>query len=144
MASTVPTPTATPTDPTAEAPILPGPADLVEEYLTLVEERRAIEDRLAFIRGELELLAAAALNDARPRGRFVGSRGAISARLQPTCIFDRNAVLKELQRAGRLADVAVVQGPSLARFLAKEPQLAARLSDLIRHRKSVVLMASQG
>lgn len=123
---------------------LEAPSDLVERYLELTAERRALEDRLAYVKGELELLAAGSLNDQTPRGRFVAENGAISARLQPTCVFDRVAVAQELQRAGRLADVAVVQGPALARYLARDPVMAARLRDLVRFRKSVVLMAAQG
>lgn len=126
----------------SEAPRLEGPADLVEAYLELVEQRRVVEEKLAYVKAELELVAAAHLNDRAPRGRFVSARGAISARLQPTCVFDRPAVMKELQRAGRLADVASVSGPQLARFLAKEPVLAARLGEMVRKRSSVVLMAT--
>lgn len=125
-----------------EAPVLAGPSDLVEEYLRLVEERRALDERLAFVRAELELFAASALTDAAPRGRFLGSRGAIAARLQPTCVFDRAGVARELQRMGKLAEVAVLQGPGLARYLAKDPVVAARISDMVRMRRSVVLVAT--
>ena len=140
MVATVPTkPSLFNDDP--EVMTLDGPSDLVEEYLRLVEERRAIDDRLSFVRAELELLAAQSLNDASPRGRFLGKGGAVNARLQPTCTFDRAAVARELQRVGRLADVAVLQGPALARYLVKEPALAAKLGEMVRMRRSVVLMA---
>lgn len=128
----------------SETPRLEAPSDLVERYLELTAERRALEDRLSYVKGELELLAAESLNEQTPRGRFVAEHGAVSARLTPTCVFDRVAVAKELQRAGRLADVAVLQGPALARYLARDPVMAARLKDMVRFRKSVVLMATQG
>jgi hypothetical protein len=140
MSATVPRPLQTTI--ASELPLLEGPAELVDQYLDLVQERRAIEDRLAFVRAELELAAATALSDAAPRGRFVGARGAIAARLQPTCAFDRQAVARELQRMGKLAEVAILQGPGLARYLGKEPQLAARLGDMVRMRRSIVLMAA--
>lgn len=125
-----------------EPPVLEAPAQLVARYLELSAQRRAIEDQLAFVRSELELVAASLLSDAVPRGRFLGpSGGAVAVRLQPTCFFDKGAVAKELQRVGRLSDVAVLNGPMLARFLAKEPALAARLGDRVRQRRSVVLMA---
>lgn len=144
--TSVPTPSRVPSlfepsVPEPEPPVLEAPEHLVRTYVELVAERRRLEDRLAYIRGELEMLAASALSEATPRGRFLAGDGHISARLQPTCVFDKGAVARELQKAGRLADVAVLQGPALARFLAKEPVLAARLSDLVRMRRSVVLMA---
>lgn len=124
-----------------DAPVLEAPEHLVRTYLELVAERRRIEDRLAYIKGELEMLASSALSESTPRGRFLVGDAVIAARLQPTCVFDKGEVMKELQRAGRLADVAVLQGPALARFLAKDAALAARLSPMVRMRKSVVLMA---
>lgn len=140
MSATVPTkPSLFNDDP--EVPVLAGPADLVEEYIRLVEERRAIDDRLSFVRAELELAAATNLSEAAPRGRFLGKGGAVNARLQPTCTFDRAAVARELQRIGKLADVAVLQGPALARYLVKEPALAAKLGEMVRMRRSIVLMA---
>lgn len=141
MSATVPRPLTT-ENPNAEIPILEGPSDLVQEYLDLVQERRALDDRLAYVRAELELVAATSLSESVPRGRFLGTRGAIAARLQPTCAFDRQAVARELQRMGKLAEVAILQGPGLARYLAKEPQLAARLGEMVRMRRSVVLMAA--
>lgn len=125
----------------AEIPTLAGPEELVEEYIRLVEGRRAIDDRLSFVRAELELVAATSLSEGAPRGRFLGKGGAVNARLQPTCTFDRAAVARELQRMGKLADVAVLQGPALARYLVKEPALAARLGEMVRMRRSIVLMA---
>ncbi|HET6405332.1 MAG TPA: hypothetical protein VFH78_11855 [Candidatus Thermoplasmatota archaeon] len=141
MAATVP-PTPAALEPADEIPLLEGPQALVEEYLRLVEERRAVEDRLAFVRSELELLASQQLSDKLTRGRFVASRGAVAVRYQNTCVFDRAAVARELQRMGKLAEVAVLQGPGLARYLAHEPVVAARLADLVRMRRSIVLMAS--
>ena len=107
-----------------------------------MEERRALEDRLAFVRSELEMAASSHLNEKTTRGRFLSPRGAVAARLQSTCVFDRAAVARELQRMGKLAEVAVLQGPGLARYLAHEPVVAARLSDLVRMRRSIVLMAT--
>ena len=121
---------------------LEAPADLVTRYLELAAEKRALEDHLSYVRAELEMLAAAALSDAAPRGRFATATGAVNVRLQPTCVFDRGEVARQLQKAGRLADVATVTGPSLARFLAKEPALAARLGDLVRPRKAVVMTSA--
>lgn len=141
MSATVPTKASLFND-DPEIPSLDGPAELVEEYIRLVEERRAVDDRLAFVRAELELLAAQSLNEGAPRGRFLGKAGAVNARLQQTCTFDRAAVARELQRVGKLADVAVLQGPALARYLVKEPALAAKLGEMVRMRRSVVLMAS--
>lgn len=140
MSATVPTPPI-PTD-EPEVAILPAPRELVAEYLRLVEERRAVEERLAFVRAELELLAASSLSARTPRGRFESPRGAVAARLSSTCVFDRAAVARELQRMGKLADVAVIQGPGLARYLAREPVVAARLGDFVRMRKSIMLMAA--
>lgn len=134
----------TPTTPAATDPVLPaldGPRELVEEYLQLVAERRALDERLAYVRAELELLAAHALTDAAPRGRFLGASGAIAVRLQPTCVFDRSNVARELQRMGKLADVAVLQGPGLARYLQKETIVAARLGNMVRMRRAIVMMA---
>lgn len=121
--------------------MLEAPGDLVEAYLDLADERRALEERLAYVRAELELVAAASLSERVPRARFVGPRGAIQARLQATCTFDKPAVARELQRAGRLAEVATLAGPSLARFLAKEPRLAARVAEHVRPRRSIMLLA---
>ncbi|HUR69925.1 MAG TPA: hypothetical protein VM370_11825 [Candidatus Thermoplasmatota archaeon] len=134
-------PATTPTDST-HLPVLEGPSELIEEYLALVAERRAVDERLGFVRAELELFAAAALNDGAPRARFVGQGGAIAARLQATCVFDRANVARELQRMGKLADVAILQGPGLARYLAKEPQVSARLGNMVRMRRSIVLTAA--
>jgi hypothetical protein len=139
MSATVPLRTP---DTATEIPLLEGPKELIEEYLGLVDDRKAIEERLAYVRAELELFAASALSDIAPRGRFVSARGAIAARLQPTCIFDRSNVARELQRMGKLADVAILQGPGLARYLAKEPVVAARLGEMVRMRRSIVLMAA--
>lgn len=133
-------------DPDAEPapPTLHAPEDLVRRYLELTAQRRAIEDELAYVRAELELAAAEGLKDL-PKGRFVlPGGGAVLARMQPTCVFDKATVGRELQKAGRLVDVATLTGPALARFLAKEPVLAARLADHVRYRKSVGLMATQG
>jgi hypothetical protein len=127
--------------PPLDAVPLDAPEDLVSRYIALTAQRRAVEDQLAFVRAELEMIASSMLKEHNPRGRFSSAAGAISVRLQPTCVFDRGEVTRALQRAGRLADVAAVSGPSLARFLAKEPVLAARLSDHIRYRNSVVLNA---
>lgn len=135
-----------PANPAAEPEpaVLEAPADVVRRYLEVTAQRRALDDQIAWLRGELELAAALALSDARPRGRFVapGGAGFVAARLQPTCVFDRQVVGRELQRAGRLSDVAVLQRPALARFLAREPVVAARLGDLVRYRRNVVLMAA--
>lgn len=127
-----------------EAVPLEAPQELVARYLELTAQRRELEEKLAYVRAELEMVAASSLDEGRPRGRFRGpAGGAVAARLQPTCVFDRQEVARELQRQGRLADVAVLQGPTLARFLAKEPSVAARLAPMVRFRKSVVLMAAQ-
>ena len=125
-----------------ETVVLDAPSDLVARYLELAAEKRALEDHLSFVRAELEMLAVAALSDRAPRGRFAAGTGAVNVRLQPTCVFDRGEVARTLQKAGRLADVATVAGPALARFLAKEPALAARLGDMVRPRKSVVMTAA--
>jgi hypothetical protein len=146
MLSIPPRALATPEYPDERASaLLDAPPSLVERYLELTRARRAIEDQLAYVRGELELIAAASLNDASPRGRFAGARGGVvAARIMPTCSFDRLAVGRELQRMGRLHEVAVLQGPNLARYLAKEPVVAARLGEMIRHRRTVMLMAGSG
>lgn len=127
----------------SDAPVLDAPAYLVQRYIELNAQRRALDEQLAVIRAELEMVAASSLTEALPRGRLVSATGHVTARLQPTCVFDRGEVYRILQRAGRLNDVATVPGPTLARFLAKEPQLAARLGDLIRYRHSVVLHSLQ-
>lgn len=143
LAAPPPFDASTPTD--DAPPTLEAPETLVRRYLELTAQRRAVEDQLAYVRAELEMFAAPQLGDAVPRARFVAPGiGAIHARLQPTAVFDRVHVAKELQRMGRLHEVAQVQGPALARFLAKEPVAAARLGDMVRLRKSVVLMAAQG
>lgn len=129
-------------DETAEPPTLAAPEALVARYVELTRKRREIEDQLAYIRAELELAATARLNAAAPRGRFRAGSASILARLQPTCTFDKPFIAKELQRMGRLADVATVTGPALARFLAHEPTLAARLGEHVRYRNSVLLMAN--
>lgn len=126
----------------ADIPVLEGPSDLVEEYLRLVAERKEVEERLAFVRAELELFAAPALSEAVPRGRFQGRAGAIAVRLQKTCVFDRANVARELQRMGKLAEVAVLQGPGLARYLSKEPVVSARLGEMVRMRRSIILTAA--
>ena len=139
MLATPPRAHADAADAPPEAIALEAPHDLVTRYLELAAEKRALEDHLSFVRAELEMLAVSALSDGAPRGRFATGQGAINVRLQPTCVFDRGEVARALQKAGRLADVATVSGPSLARFLAKEPTLAARLGDMVRPRKAVVL-----
>lgn len=114
---------------------------LVRRYVELSAQRRALDEQLAFLRGELELLAAVSLREGEPRGRFVAPGvGSVVARLRPTCVFDRVAVGRELERGGRLHEVAWLQGPALARFLAREPVWAARLGGLVRARQGVVLM----
>lgn len=130
-------------DDPANAPTLDAPAYLVQRYVELTAQRRALEEQIAVIRAELEMVASASLSEATPKGRFVSPAGHVTARLQPTCVFDRGEVYKHLQKAGRLADVATVSGPQLARFLAREPHLAARLSDFVRHRHAVVLHSLQ-
>lgn len=119
---------------------LEAPTKLVERYLELTRTRRALDEQIAFLRSELELVAATTLREASPRGRFVSPVGVIAARLVPTCSFDRMAVARELQKGGRLSDVATLPGPTLARFLGREPVWAARLGPMVRHRHSVVLM----
>lgn len=126
-----------------EAPTLEAPEYLVQRYIELNAQRRALEEQIAVIRAELEMVAVSSLGETMPKGRFLSSAGHVTARLQPTCVFDRAEVSKALQRAGRLHEVATVTGPALARFLAKEPVLSARLSDLVRHRNSVVLTSVQ-
>lgn len=142
MAATVPTSVQQATEPGDEIPTLVGPVELVEEYIRLVGERRALEDRLAFVRAELEVTASLQLGESGTRGRFLSPHGTIAARVQKTCHFDRAAVARELQKMGKLADVAVIQGPGLARYLAHEPVVAARLAALVRPRRSIVLMAT--
>lgn len=137
------TPRALETDDTP-APVLEAPTALVERYLELTRARRHLEDQLAYVRSELEMVAAATLRDDAPRGRFVSRAGTVAARLHPTCVFDKPTVARELQRMGKLADVAIVQGPTLARYLAKEPIVAARLGEMVRPRRSVVLLAGSG
>lgn len=128
-------------DPTLQTTDLDAPARFVERYVELSRQRREIEEQLAFVRSELELIAASSLREAAPRGRFVAPSGrVVAARLMPTCSFDRAAVARELQRGGRLDDVATLPGPSLARFLDREPVWAARLQPLVRRRHSVMLM----
>ncbi len=130
------------TTPDPAPPVIEAPDSLVARYVELVQEKRRIEDQMAFLRAELELIATASLSEAIPRGRFLGSGGGeLHARLYPTCSFDRAEVGHVLQRAGRLTDVASIPGPSLARFLAKEPQMAARLGNLVRRRHGVMLIA---
>lgn len=123
---------------------LDAPERLVERYLELSRARRAIEEQLAFVRSELELIAATTLQPDAPRGRFVAPTGVVGARLMPTCSFDRQIVSRELQRGGRLDEVATLTGPSLARFLQREPVWAARLQPLVRPRQSVMLMTGSG
>lgn len=126
-------------------PPLAAPLDLVRRYLDLASQRRALDEQIAWARGELELLAASALSEGVPRGRFVAPGvGSIVARLEPTCVFDRITVGRELQRMGRLHEVAMLRGPPLARYLAKEPVVAARLGGLVRPRRGIVLMAAPG
>lgn len=125
---------------------LPASSDLVRRFVQLTAQRRALEEQLAFLRGELELAAASLLSEACPRGRFEGVEGpfVLSASLRPTCVFDRVVVAQELQRMGRLAEVATLQGPGVARYLAREPVVAARLGSLVRMRHSVVLTVGEG
>lgn len=134
------TPHALTETPTAESLTLDAPEKLVERYLELARLRRQVDEQLAFVRSELELVAAGTLRGESPRGRFVAPSGVVAARLLPTCAFDRQAVARELQKGGRLSDVATLQGPSLARFLQREPVWASRLAPMVRHRHSVVLM----
>gem|GEM_PF-4539833 len=130
-------------DERAEPALLAAPEDLVRRYVELTRKRREIEDQLAYLRAELELTASAALTREAPRGRFRAGDASVIARLQPSCVFDKALIARELQKAGRLADVATITGPGLARFLAGEPVLAARLGEHVRYRNSVVLMATQ-
>lgn len=127
----------------AEPASLAAPEDLVRRYVELTRKRCEIEDQLAYLRAELGLAASEALSKDRPRGRFRAGDASVIARLQPSCVFDKALVARELQKAGRLADVATVTGPALARFLASEPVLAARLGEHVRYRNGVVLMAAQ-
>lgn len=128
------------TDTEPEPVAIDAPEYLVERYLQLTAQRKQLDDQLAYVRAELELLAAPALKDASsPRGRFGGSEGAIHVRLQPTCVFDRAQVAMRLQKEGVLADVATIAGPTLARYLRSNGQVAARLGDSVRFRNSVVL-----
>jgi hypothetical protein len=122
--------------------LLDAPEYLVQRYLDLTAQRRALEEQIAVIRAELEILAVSSLSDERPRGRFAATNGQVTVRLQPTCVFERGEVARALQRAGKLAEVAVLPGPSVARFLAGDPALAARLGEMIRYRKAVVLTAN--
>lgn len=126
-----------------DAPTLDAPEALIQRYIELTTQRRVLEEQIAVLRAELEMIASSALSDATPKARFLSPIGHVTARIQPTCIFDRGEVYKQLQRAGRLADVATVTGPMLARFLAKEPRIAAQLGDLIRYRNGVVLHSLQ-
>jgi hypothetical protein len=126
----------------APAPDLAAPEELVRRYVELTRKRRDIEDQLAYLRAELELAASAALSKEAPRGRFRAGDATVLARLQPSAVFDKQLVARELQKAGRLADVATITGPQLARFLAAEPALAARLADHVRLRQAIVLMAA--
>lgn len=130
-------------DESTQAPDLAAPQDLVRKYVELTRKRRDLEDQLAYLRAELELVASQMLTKDAPRGRFRAGESSILARLQPSCVFDKQTVARELQKAGRLADVATISGPGLARFLANEPVLSARLADHIRFRNAVVLMAAQ-
>lgn len=120
---------------------LEAPDYLVRRYLELTAKRREVEEQLAVVRAELEILAVSSLTQERPRGRFSVPEGNVSVRLQPTCVFDKGEVARALQKAGRLADVATIPAPSLARALAADPALAARLGDMVRMRRSVVLTA---
>lgn len=142
------TPTRAFDPPTTELPgdpplPLDAPEYLVQRYLELSAQRRAVEEQLAVVRAELEILAVSALNEQRPRGRFTSGAGHVSVRLQPTCVFDRGEVARALQKQARLHEVATVSGPTLARVLAHDPALAARLGDMVRMRRSVVLTAVQ-
>jgi hypothetical protein len=131
-----------PTQPSEPEPLdLEAPEYLVQRYLELSAQRRQIEDQLAFLRAELEMLAAPLLRGAGARGRFTAPRGNIHVRVQPTCVFDRGEVARFLQKEGRLADVATVTGPALARYLRDEQVLAARLGERVRYRNSVILTA---
>lgn len=128
---------------TTDAPILEAPQDLVERYLELVFEKRRLEEQIAYLRGELEMAASHSLNDEVPRGRFVAPNGHLAARLFPTCTFDRAEVGDALQKMGRLSEVASIGGPALARLMQRDPQLAARLSPMVRLRKGVMLVAGE-
>lgn len=123
-----------------ESLALDAPQKLVEKYLELSRARRVLDEQLAFLRSELELVAATALTESAPRGRFVAPSGVVAARLMPTCSFDRATVARELQRGGKLADVATLTGPQLSRFLAREPVWASRLAPIVRHRHNIMLM----
>lgn len=122
---------------------LNAPDYLVKRYLELTSQRRAIEEQIAVIRAELEVLAVSSLSAQRPRGRFESKAGHVSVRLTPTCLFNREEVARALAKAGRLTDVATIPGPALARFLATDPALSARLGDAVRYRSAVVLTAAQ-
>jgi hypothetical protein len=124
-------------------PTLDAPAEMVQRYLELAAEKRRLEDQMAFLRAELEMAASLALTEESPRGRFVAPNGQLAARLYPTATFDRAEVGDALQKMGRLAEVASIGGPSLARLLARDPQLAARLGNMVRLRKGVMLVAGE-
>ncbi|MFA5862290.1 MAG: hypothetical protein WDA16_11410 [Candidatus Thermoplasmatota archaeon] len=128
------------TDVNPEPVAIDAPEYLVERFLQLTTQRKQLDDQLAYVRAELELLAAPALKDtAAPRGRFLGPAGTIHVRLQPTCVFDRAPVAARLQKEGVLSEVATIAGPTLARYLRSNGQVAARLGDAVRFRNSVVL-----
>lgn len=120
---------------------LDAPEKLVARYLELTRTRREIDEQIAYLRSELELVAASALTVDHPRGRFVApDAGVVAARLLPTCSFDRKTVARELEKGGRLHEVASLPGPALARFLQREPVWAARLGTMVRPRHTIVLM----
>lgn len=127
----------------AQPVAIDAPEYLIQRYLELAAQRKQVEDQLAYVRAELEMLAAPALREGTaPRGRFTGEKGAIQVRLQPTCVFDRGDIARRLQKEGLLADVATVNGMTLARYLRSNPQVAARLGESVRYRHSVVLTAT--
>lgn len=126
-----------------EVPTLDAPVDLVEEYVRATLEKRKLEERLAYLRAELELHAAAALSKEKPKGAFACKLGRVGARLVPTCAFDRDAVAAALQKAGKLDRVAVLQGPRLRTFLEMDKDARALVEEHVRFRTSVTLVASE-
>jgi hypothetical protein len=122
-----------------EPPRLDAPEYLVQRYLELTAQKKQLDDQIAYVRAELEMIAAPALREASPRARFVAPTGIVNVRTQPTCVFDRGEVARTLQRTGHLADVAVLQGPTLARYLASNPEAAARLGGMVRYRNTLVM-----
>lgn len=122
---------------------LSAPADMVDRYLELEAEKRRIDAALGYVRAELELAAAENLTAQRPRGAFRGGVGGIGVALRPTCVFDRSHVAASLQKMSRLHEVARLDGPTLARFLAREPIVAARLGPHVRARNRLVFLSQR-